>query len=100
MFESFGDVARDGEVHLLFVVVPVKGDAKVSGAGVFDCDFIMSLEDACQVRFVLFAGVFYAKIVNAQCELDGSRFVEPQAGGELTLKITLGVESFFKKLLC
>ncbi len=87
-------------MHLSFVVVPVEGDAEVSGADVFDRDFIMALEDGCQVRFVLFACVFYAKIVNAQCELDGSRFMEPQPGGELTLEIPLGVELFFEELLC
>ncbi len=46
-FESFGDVAWDVEVHLSFIVVPVKGDAEVPCSGIFDRDFIMSLEDAC-----------------------------------------------------
>ncbi len=46
-FERFWDKAGGGEVHLSFVVVPVEGDAEVSGTSVFDRDFIMSLEDAC-----------------------------------------------------
>ncbi len=64
-------------MHLSFVVVPVEGNAEVSGAIVFDRDFIVALEDICEVCFVFFTCVFYTKVVHAQRELDGPCFVEP-----------------------
>ncbi len=43
------------------------------------------------MMFVLFTGIFDAKIVNAQCELDGSCFVEAQTGGVMALVVPFDI---------
>ena len=48
---------------------------------------------------MLFAHVFYTKIVDDQCEGDRLHMVFPQARGITTLVMTVGEETFTKELV-
>ena len=64
LFESSSDVPWHGEVHLLFDVVPIKGDANVACARPVCCDFVMVFERLFEMERVFFAYVFDAKVVD------------------------------------
>ncbi len=43
--------------------------------------------------------IFYAKIIDDQCECDGPGVVFPKPGGLITLKVSVGGKAFLEELV-
>ncbi len=75
--EGLLHVSRHVYVDLSFFVVPRHVDANVSVARPIGLDLVMFLEGGHEVIGVFFTNVFYAKIVDNECERNGSCDVLP-----------------------
>ena len=75
-------------------------DADVSVAHPIGLDLVMFSEDGHEVVNVFFTNVFHAKIVNHECEGNGSCGVLPEARYQFALEVTVFVESLFEELVC
>ena len=97
--EGLLHVTRHVQVDGSFFVVPRQLDADVSVARPIGLNFVMFLEGGHEVDDVFFTHVFHAKIVNHECEGNGSCGVLPEAGYQFALEVTVFVELLFKKLV-
>ena len=98
--EGLLHVTRHVQVDGSFFVVPRQLDADVSAARPIGINFVMFLEGGHEVDDVFFTNVFHAKIVNHECEGNGSCGVLPEAGYQFALEVTVFVESSLEELVC
>ncbi len=75
-------------------------DANVSVARPIGLDFVMFLEGGHEVGDVFFTDVFYAKIIDHECEGNGSCDVLPEAGYQFALEVTMFIELLLEELVC
>ena len=75
-------------------------DANVSVACLIGLDFVMFLEGKHEVVNMFFTDVFYAEIVDHECEGNGPCDVLPETGYQFALEVTVFVESLFEELIC
>ena len=75
-------------------------DANVSVARPIGLDLVMFLEDGYEVVDMFFTDVFYAEIVDNECERNGSCGVLPEAGYQFALEVTMFIELLFEELIC
>jgi hypothetical protein len=78
-------------MNLLFCVVPIQCYPNVSCACQIARKFVAFLECIFEVFGMFFAKVFYAKVVNNQCELYLSFVMLPKARYQLALLVTVFV---------
>ena len=78
-------IEEHGEVDLVALIIPVKFNAKVAFSFTIMSDGAMILEDSHEVLHMLFANIFYSKVVNAKREADWASGVCPEIGGKCTL---------------
>ena len=97
--QSFGGVARHGEVDLAAVVVPVERDADVLLTVPVRLQVVVFSDGVDKVLSVLLADVFDPEVVNNERELDWTPLVEPQSRDELALVVPPPVQAFFEELL-
>ena len=74
-------VEEHGEVDLEDLIIPVEVNAEVAISLPIMGDGVMLLEDGHEVLRMLFADVFYSKVVNSNCEADWASGVCPETGG-------------------
>ena len=100
LFESFCDIVWHGYVDLSSLVVPIQRDSNVPSSAPLYCHSVIFLNGVIEVYFVLFAHVFYSKIVDNKSELDWSPIVCQKPGDQFSLSSASLVESLFQKLIC
>ena len=89
------NIAGHGEVDFMFLVVPVKCNAKIPSSFPVFFDFLVLLKCLDEVVDVSFVNVFNTEIVNGQCEADGLPVVFPVSWCDLALAVPCLKQSFF-----
>ena len=89
--ESLFYVDDHGEVDLVALIIPVEVNAKVAISFPIMVDGVMLLEDSHEVLRMLFANIFYSKVVNAKSEADWASGVCPETGGKCTFPVSFFV---------
>ena len=79
--ECLGDITRHGEVDIAVVVVPVKLETKVLGAGPILGEIIFGGEGGEEMISICFAEIFYAEVIDSQSESGTSSAMTPNAWG-------------------
>ena len=70
-------VEEHGEVELAALIIPVEVNAKVALSFPIMGDGAILLEDGQEVLHMIFANIFYSKVVNARSEADRASGVCP-----------------------
>ena len=86
-------------MDLSSLVVTIKRDANVSSFVTFCCHSVIFLNGVLEVYCMVFADLFYSKIVYDERELDWSQIVCPKPGDQFDLSVAYLVESLFQKLI-
>ena len=100
LFQRSLDVPWHAQVDESPCVVSIERDADVFFSHPIVRNVVVFLQSVHEMMDVLPAGIFYAKVVNYQCERDWSRFVRSQPRYHLALKIPLLVQTFLEQLVC
>ncbi len=86
-------------MDLSVVVVPVQGEAEITGAFPVGVTYVVFLQDFEEMVDVVLVDVLHAKVVNDEGKADGAPGVGPISWGELALAVPSDVETFFKEFL-
>ena len=82
-------------MDLAALIIPVKVNAEVALSFPIMGNGVMLLEDGHEVLHMLFAKIFYSKVVNAKREADWESGVCPETGGKCTLPASFRVYPLF-----
>ena len=110
MLKYFGDklsesgecsfnVAGHGEVDFMFLVVPIKCDAKIPSSFPVFFNFVVLLKCLDEVVDISFVNVFNTKTVHNQCEADGSPVMSPVPWRDFALAVSGLVKSLGEEVL-
>ena len=80
-------------------VVPIKRDANVSSSVPFFFHSAIFLNGVLEVYCMVFAHIFYSKVVYDERELDWSPIVCSKPGDQFALSVASLVEYLFQKLI-
>ena len=80
-------VEDHGEVELAALIITVEVNAKVALSFPIVGYGVMLLEDGHEVLRMIFAAIFYSKVVNAKRESDWVSAMCPETGGKCNLPI-------------
>ena len=94
--QCFGGVARHGEMHLAADVVPGQLDADVLFSLPVGLDVVVGADGVDKMLGMLPPDILDSKVIDYQCELDWSPFVEPEPVDEGALVVSLRVETFLE----
>ena len=83
-------------MDLALGVVPIHVHSNVACSGPIDGADIVFVENLGEMVGVFFAIIFYAKVVDAEGEGDGTQIMSPEARCGRALMIAMFVESFFE----
>ena len=78
-------------MDLAALIIPVKVNAKVALSFPIMGDGAILLEDGQEVLRMIFANIFYSKVVNAKIEADWASGVCPETGGKCTFPVSFFV---------
>ena len=84
-------VEEHGEVDLAALIIPVEVNADVALYFPIMGDGVMLLEDGHEVLRMIFADIFYSKVVNAKREADWVSGVCPETRGKCTFPVSFRV---------
>ncbi len=74
-------------MDLALVVIPVEGESNLSRSFPIYVNFVVALQDADEVVRIFLTHAFNSKVVDDECEADGSPFVLPETGRCLALMV-------------
>ena len=89
ILEHFGDVVGHADVHVFGCVIPIEGHSEHIGTCHVDGYFIGIPKSRDKVVQVLLSHIFYAKIIDNECEGNGSGVVFPKSSGKFAGGITV-----------
>ena len=73
-------IEDNGEVDLASLIISVNFNAEVALSFPIMGDSLMFLKDFHEVLCMIFANIFYSKVVNAKCEADWVSGMFPETG--------------------
>ena len=97
---SFFAVARHGEADEMVAVVPMQGKPNVASPLPIRGNFIVAFKCVDEMIGVCFANIFHTEVIDTEGKADGSPIMCPETGVDFALVVAVGLEAFFKELLC
>ena len=93
--EGVDDVDNHGEVHLQLLVIPFKVHPKVEFSFPFALNLAAFDQDGHEVIGMLFANIFYTKVIHTQNNAHQEPLVHPEPECDLDLFVSLFVQPLF-----